>query len=106
MTNTVMTSSLSYNVLPSVTDYWVSSVFWVAWDQGTRFRRKLTEDIRIHHLTNGDDFCDFSHGFNLEYRQLLYRNCISFISVTLSLLTNFKQIHWARPVLVSRNTEK
>jgi len=90
MTSTVMTSSPSCSVLPNVTDSGIFSVFRVAWGQGTRFRRKLTENTRKYHLINGDDLCEFSHDFNLEYKQFLDRDCTSFISVALSLLTNFK----------------
>lgn len=41
MTRTVMTSSPGYGVLSSVADCWLSFFFWVAWGQGTSFRRKI-----------------------------------------------------------------
>ena len=106
MTSTVMTSSPSCSILPSVTECWMSSGFWVARGQGTRLRRKLTEDTGRHYLTNGDDLCEFSYDFNLEHKPILDRNYTSFISVALSLLTNFKHILWARAVLVSGNTDE
>lgn len=43
---------------------------------------------------------------NLEYEHLLDRTYISFITVALSLMTNFKHICWARPVLVSGKTDE
>lgn len=106
MTSTVMTLSPSFSVLSSMVHCWVSSVFWVAWGQGTRLRRKLIEDTRRHHSTNGDNLCELSHDFNVEYKQLLDRNCISFITIALSLSTNFKHKLWDRPMLVSSNTDE